>query len=243
MKNNIEEKISKGSLKFKIISFVIFTVFLAAVTVALIPFIKLVRTPEGRVELEAFIASYKLFGVFIFVFLQALQVIVAIIPPIQIVGGMLFGGFFGGLLSCVGTMLGGAAVFWLVKLFGKPLVEAIVNKKNIRKFSFFENEERLEHILFILFLIPGVPKDALTYLVPLTKISFRKFMFYVMPSRIPAIMISTFLGSNLRGGNLVASAILLGIFVVLAVFGVLFKDKIVDKLKNYVEKFKNRDHK
>ena len=241
MRKSLEDKISKGSLKFKIISFVIFAVFMVGITIAFIPFIKLVRTEDGREQLEVFIASYKIFGIFIFLFLQALQVVVAVIPPIQIVGGMLFGGFFGGILSCAGVFIGASAVFWLVKIFGKPLVEALVNKKNIKKFSLFENEERLEHILFILYLIPGVPKDALTYLVPLTKISFRKFVLYVMPARIPAIMISTFLGSNLRGGNMIASGILLGVFVVLAVFGILFKDKIVDKLKNYKDKFKSRD--
>lgn len=239
MKDKI--KINKDSMKFKIIAFVIFALFIIGLTIAAVPFIKLVKTPEGRVRLENFITSYKAFGVVIFLFIQALQVVVAIIPPIQIIGGMVFGGIFGGILSCLGVYIGTAMVFGLVRLCGRPLVEAIVDKKHIRKFKFFEDEERLEHILFILFLIPGTPKDSLAYLAPLTKIDFRKFMLTVMPARIPAIVISTFLGSSIRGGHPVIAAILLGFFVGAAIVGLIFKDKVVDFLKARKERRKNKN--
>lgn len=233
-------KINKDSMKFKIAAFVVFLVFMAAVTIAMIPMIKLLRTPVGRHRLEAFIRSYKTFGILIFLFIQALQVVIALIPPIQLLGGVLFGGLGGGILSILGVWLGTAAVFGLVRLFGTPLVEAIVDKKNIKKFKFFEDEERLEHILFILFLIPGTPKDSLAYLVPLTKIDFKSFMLYVMPARIPAIILTTFLGSSIRGGHKITAAILAGVFVSLAVLGLIFRDKVIDWLKRLKEERRRR---
>lgn len=233
-------KVNKDSMKFKIIAFVIFALFIIGLTIALIPLIKMLKTSSGREHLAELIVSYRAWGIVIFLVIQTLQVIVALIPPIQIIGGMLFGGFLGGVLSVAGVWLGSAAVFGLVKLFGKPLVEAIVDQKHIGKFKIFQDGERLEHIFFILFLIPGTPKDSLAYLVPLTNIDFKKFMLYVFPARIPAIVFTSFIGSSIRGGHPVATAILVGIFVTFAVLGLVFRERIINWLKRKKEQFSQK---
>lgn len=231
----MSKKINKDSMKFKIIAFVIFILFLIGVTIAAFPLYNLLKTTEGRLKLQEYITSYKTAGIFIFLLIQSLQVIVALIPPIQIVGGMMFGGFLGGILSVAGVWIGSVAVFYLVRWLGKPLVEAIVDKKHIKKFKFLEDKDRLEHLLFILFLIPGTPKDSLAYLVPLTKIDGKKFFFYVLPARIPAIVISTYMGSSISGGHMITAIVLMCFFIVCAVLGLIFKDRIVTFLKNKKE--------
>ncbi|NLZ47057.1 MAG: TVP38/TMEM64 family protein, partial [Clostridiales bacterium] len=236
----MSKKINKDSMKYKIIAFVIFVIFLICITIAAFPVYKLLKTQEGRVQLQNFIVSYKTLGILVFLIIQTLQVVVAIIPPIQIVGGMMFGGVVGSILSLAGVFLGTVAVFYLVRWLGRPLVEALVDKKQIRKFKFLEDGERLEHILFILFLIPGTPKDTLAYLVPLTKIDARKFFCYVMPARIPAIVISCFLGSSISGGHKVTAIVLMCLFIVCAILGLIFRDRVVNFLKNRKEKIVDR---
>ena len=125
------------------------------------------------------------------------------------------------------------AIFVLVKKFGRPIVEAFVDEKQLKKFKFLQNEKKLTVILIILYLIPGIPKDVISYIVPLTPISKKEFFYYVMPCRLPAIMLSTILGSNVKSGNFTVALVVLGVALVAGIVGFLFKDVIVNKMKQH----------
>ena len=234
----MKNKINKDSLKFKIAVFVVYLLIIAGITVALIPLAKMLMSENGMEKFRNVLKSYKFFSVFVFLFVQAVKVVVVLIPPVQIVGGMLFGSVFGSVLSIAGLWLGSAVVFFGVKIAGKPLVEAIISKKDIKKFSFLEDTEKVSFVLFILYLIPGTPKDALTYLVPLTKIDAKTFLFGVLPARIPSIIISAFFGSSVSKGHYVLAVIFAVIIVALAVLGFLFREKAVLKMKEFINRKK-----
>lgn len=230
----IEEKTKTPKFKkrVQIISLVIFLLVIVGATILLIPLIKSLRTEEGLAAVEAKLSNYSGFvGVLIFTFLQALQVVIAVVPPIQIVGGLLFGWFWGAMLSFLGVVLGTLAIFLLVRKFGTPLVEAFVNEKNLKKFKFLQDEHKLTGILMVLYLIPGVPKDVLSYIVPLTKVSRKDFFMYVMPCRLPAIIMSTVLGSNVGSGNMKIAIGVCAAAVVIGIVGYFFKDPILNKIK------------
>lgn len=233
-KSILKEKTQKHKKAVQIISVCAFIAVIAVATIAAIPLVKALRTEEGLQALQERLSKYSgIWGILIFTFIQALQVVIAVIPPIQIVGGLLFGWFLGGLLSFAGTLLGTLCIFLLVKKFGRPLVEAFVNEKHMKKYKFLQDERKLTVILMILYLIPGIPKDVISYIVPLTKVSRRDFFMYVMPCRLPAILISTVLGSNVGDGNFTTAIIVIGIAFVIGIFGYLFKDVIVDKMNRY----------
>lgn len=233
-----EEQLKKAKHKKKvqIISLLVFVAFLVIGTIIAIPIAKDIhadlQTPEGIKNLSEKFNSYSgVGGVFVFLFIQTIQVILAVIPPIQILGGVMFGWFWGGLLSYAGVFLGNLIVFSLVRKFGTPLVEAFVDEKHLKRFKFLQDEKKLTGILIILYFIPGVPKDVLTYIVPLTKITKKDFFLYVMPFRIPAVFMSTILGGNVGSGNYKAAVVVLIVFAVITALGLLFKDKIMNKMK------------
>lgn len=229
-----KEKNKKHKKTVQIISVCAFIAVIVIATIAAIPLVKALRTEEGLQALQERLSKYSgIWGILIFTFIQALQVVIAVIPPIQIVGGLLFGWFWGGLLSFAGTVLGTLCIFLLVKKFGRPLVEAFVDEKHLTKYKFLHDARKLTVILMILYLIPGIPKDVISYIVPLTKISKRDFFMYVMPCRLPAIIISTVLGSNVGDGNFSAVIIVIAIAFVIGIFGYLFKDVIVNKMKQH----------
>lgn len=70
---------------------------------------------------------------------------------------------------------------------------------------------KLDTLIFLMFLIPGIPKDTLNYLCPLTSISPVRFLVLSTFARIPSVISSTFAGANFAEGNLLASVIVLGI--------------------------------
>lgn len=222
---------SRYKRRVQIISIIVIALLLAGATVACIPLIKDLNSTEGIDRMKERLESYGGFlGGLIFTAIQALQVVVAIVPPVQILGGVLFGWFAGALLSIAGVFIGAAVVFLIVNKFGRPLVEAFVDEESFHRFRFLQDEKKLVGILMLLYIIPGIPKDVLTYIVPLTKVSKRDFFLLVMPCRIPAIVLSTVFGSNVKSGNFVAAVIIVGVFAVMAVAGFFFREPLLAAL-------------
>lgn len=230
-KNNVKKTI-------QIIVLVVFIVMLGLVTYYSIPIIKSLRTDEGRLELQNRVESYGAFSPIVYVLICIIQVVVAIIPgePIEIVGGFLFKGIKGFLLCMAGITIGMIVVYYLVKIIGRPLIDAIMGKEKYNKLKFLHNEKKLELIIFLLFLIPGTPKDALTYFVPLTRIKPSKYFLYASIARIPSVISSTIIGANFSKGNNIMGIIILAITTVIGCVGILYNNKLMGDLK---EKAKN----
>ena len=234
-KDELHERIKRrNKRRVQIVTVTVILVFLTVVTIFCLPLVREWRTEEGLEKLkETMSAKYTgIESMFIFVLLQAVQVIIAVIPPIQIVGGALFGWFLGFLLSFAGVMLGTFVIYEMVRHFGMPLVEAFVDEKHLKKFKFLQDEDKLIRILAVLYLIPGiVPKDVISYIVPLTKVKKRDFFLYVMPCRIPAVLLSTVLGNNAIDGNFKTVIIIASGALVAGIAGFILKEPIMNSLK------------
>jgi len=227
MSNNEDKKWAKY------IGIIIFLVVMIGITIFLIPVIKMLPTEDGRAKLKGIVESYGAFGPLMFILLQVVQVVIAIIPgePIEIIGGMLFGGFYGYLLCMAGVLIGTVFIYYLVKWIGQPLVSAFVNSEKISKYKILNDEKRLETLIFILFFIPGTPKDALTYFIPLTKIKPSKYFLYATIARTPSIISSTYVGTNIGKGNWMASIIIFLITALVGFIGIKYNDRILAKFR------------
>ena len=225
----------KTKKAIRIAALVIFALVMIGLTVLCWPVVKMLSSEEGREKLEFLVRDNIVLGIIVFVLLQVLQVVVALIPGavIQILGGVLFGGFWGTVLCFAGTLLGEVAVFYLVKRLGMPIIEALSGEDGIKQFSFLKDSKKCELAVFILFLLP-LPKDALTYFAPLTKMKPSTFFVLSMAARTPAIIVSNIFGSSLSQGN---TFIAVAIFIAVAVIGIvciLYKDRIMDALRRRI---------
>jgi uncharacterized membrane protein YdjX (TVP38/TMEM64 family) len=153
-------------------------------------------------RLRIFITSFGPFAAVVFVFIQALQVVVAPVPGelTGVVGGFLFGNISGVILSTIGLAVGSLFAFGITRLFGMRFVEKIVKKQYIDKFNHFITHKGL-NITFILFLIPGFPKDSLCYLLGITRMRLVDFLFMNIFGRLPGTLMLTLQGSALKEGN------------------------------------------
>ncbi len=215
-------------------SVVIFFAVMIILTVVCWPVVKMIQSDEGRQVLKELVSDNLLLGVVIFLALQILQIVVALIPGavVQVLGGVLFGGFWGTILCILGTFLGEAIVFYVVRRFGRPFVEAVVDTKNIHKFGFLQDTRKCELAVFILFLIPIMPKDALTYIAPLTDIKPSSFFLLSMLARSPWLVVSNVFGSGLESGNFLIMVVMVAIVAVGGVVGILYKDRIINAFRN-----------
>ncbi len=180
---------------------------------------------------EAFIESYGWWGRFVALGIQFLQVFIAFIPGefVEVGLGLAFGAVEGTVICMIGVALGSAAVFLLVKKWGIRVAELFVDSRKINSLKFINSEKKLNYTVFILFLIPGTPKDLLCYIVPLTRMKTAEFMIITMLARIPSIVSST-IGGNLFGeGKYLEGAILLLVTGFFSIAGLKIYDIIIRK--------------
>lgn len=165
------------------------------------PLIKFVSEPE---RFRDWVDAHGAWGRLAFVGMMVLQVFVAIIPgePLEIGAGYAFGAVEGTLLCIAGTTLGGALVFWFVRRFGVKAVEVFIPREKIRSLRFLQNSRRVYGFVILAFLLPGTPKDVLSYCVGLTPVRFRHWLLITSLCRIPSVITSTIGGDALGAGQL-----------------------------------------
>ena len=157
-----------------------------------------------------------------------LQVVIALLPgePFEVGAGFIFGWVEGSILCLIAMALASSLVYLGVKKWGMKVVEAFFPREKIQSFSFMQNEKKLDLLVFIMFLIPGTPKDMLTYLVGLTPMKLGTFIGLTTLARLPSLLSSTISGALAQKGNLLAAIITYGITLLLTVICVLWYRKV-----------------
>lgn len=188
-------------------------------------------TQEGFRE---YIRSFGVWGWLILLILQILQVFIALIPGeiLETAAGFAFGPILGTLICYVGVAVGSAVIFFLTRKFGVKLVEIFMPREKINELKFINTETKRNGLIFLLFFIPGTPKDLLTYFVGLTDIKFSTFLFISLVARIPSVISSTFGGHLLGEGKLWGAVLLYGITGVVSLSGLIIYNKFIKKRKN-----------
>lgn len=226
------KKFNKGE-KIRLVILAVFIFIMLAVTVAAFPYIRQLTTAEGREKLLLKIESFGSLKYLVYVIAQIFQIIFAFIPgePFEIIAGVMFG-FWGGSGMCLFAMLlGTISVYYIVKLLGKPFVSIIMSEDKLSRFKFLQDNRRFELLVFILFLIPGTPKDALTYFAPFTTLKPSRFFLLSTVARIPSVVSSVIVGATLNDGNIALSIAILALTAAIGVAGIWYNNKFMAKLE------------
>lgn len=189
-------------------------------------------------KLERFVNSYGLIGPLVFIGLQVLQVVIFIIPGevVQIAGGYIYGPWLGLIYSLAGLTLGSVIAFFIGRLLGRPFIELMIHRGTVDKFDRSINRRGGLAALFVLFLLPGVPKDALCYITGLSAIRFLLFFLISLIGRVPGVILSTAFGSKLAAGEykLVAAIAVITIAFFISTF--IFKERVARFRNKILEK-------
>ncbi len=162
-----------------------------------------------------------------FIFLQALQVVVAPVPGeiTGFLGGVLYGKGLGIFLSTIGLTLGSLVAFSLSRMLGRPFVERFVKKETMEKYDYLLHHKGA-FLVFLLFLVPGFPKDILCYILGLGYLTTKEFFVISTVGRFGGTVLLTFGGDYIRHHQYYRFSILLGVAIVVIFFSMLYKDKL-----------------
>jgi phosphoglycolate phosphatase len=228
-------KKEKNAKIIKISLLVALIILLVAACVIILPYVKRI-TSMNQTELNEFLSKFdsalRKLGPLRYIFmilLQILQMILAPIPggPVAVMMGFMFGTFWGTVLTILSTALGTALIIGCVKLFGMSFVNKFINSKEFEKLKFLHNSAKRDTLLFLLFLIPGTPKDLITFFAPFTGAKPKNIIVLASLARIPSIFLMVYLGDAVSEGNIVKSVIILTVAAVIGIVGIIFKDKVM----------------
>ncbi len=220
-------KLSKKEKTLMIVRFLIFVLVILAMvyaTLKCIPVISKLANEDTRIEFKNEISHMGFKGVLMVLGLQILQIIVAVIPgqPMEIVSGMLYGTWGGMLLCLVGIFLGTALVFFLVRKIGTDFIQLFFSKEKIDEIKnsrLFKNPAKFEILMFIMFVIPLLPKDIFIYLGGISPVRPKRFLAIATLARIPGLFVTVYAGNKLSEGSFLVTLILVGVFLVVGLLG------------------------
>jgi uncharacterized membrane protein YdjX (TVP38/TMEM64 family) len=219
-------------------------VFLILITYAcykIIPLFISLKEPKNQEKFKNYIKGLGWKGWITVLTIQVLQTFIAFIPGeiVEVLCGILYGSI-GGLLTCLfGMIIGSILIYYTMKLFANKSI--IKYREKLKTYNFLKDPKKVSLYLFILFFIPGLPKDIFIYLVPFLPIKFITFLIISSIARIPSILSSTIIGDSLVKGNYITSIIIFIVFAILGVLSILFNDKIIALFSKNNKKTNNSD--
>ena len=158
----------------------------------------LIQKLSHREHLVEMLRSAGIQGPLLCIAVQFAQVVIFVIPGeiTQFAAGYVFGSWMGFLYSVIGIVLGSAFNFWFARVVGRPTLERLIHQETLEKVDRALNNTRGKSALFLLFLLPGMPKDAMSYGAGLSNMSLVEFVVVSGLARSPALLASILLGSQ-----------------------------------------------
>ena len=163
-----------------------------------------------------------------FVAVQVVQVLVAPIPgqALGFASGYVFGAFWGTVYSMVGIVVGTAVASALARQFGRPYVERVVTTDALERFDDAMGTHGLV-VLFVVFLVPGLPDDAICFVAGLTDIPLRRIVGIAAVGRLPGFLLVNLAGSAAANGDPVLTAVFVAVLLSASVLGYHYHDQLL----------------
>ncbi len=206
-KNNKKEK---SEIKKRILKVIIVAISLAAIAMvffAFLPFLRELKTPEGRLSFKDKIANMGFSGFLLIYALETVQILLVVIPgePIEFLYGMCYGKWLGALYITLTVFINTIIVYLIVKKFGRKVLVFFFSEekvKKVEKSKLYNDASKIEKLMMILFFLPGTPKDFLLYVGALTPIKMWKFVLISTFVRFPSVITSTIAGDAITSNDI-----------------------------------------
>ncbi|MBI5782602.1 MAG: TVP38/TMEM64 family protein [Gammaproteobacteria bacterium] len=209
----------------------ILLILLAAVVVAGMAYVLyatgLTDLLTSKNRLLQFIKENPRHAATIFIGLQIVQVVAAPVPGevTGFVGGILFGPVWGVVYSTIGLTIGSWIAFMLARLLGRPLVERLASAETIQRYDYVMKHKGLL-LAFLMFLIPGFPKDFLCYVLGLGHMRQRDFLIVSASGRLLGTVLLTIGGTFFRDAHYGALFTVVGISLAIILLVMIYRDRV-----------------
>lgn len=187
---------------------------------------------------KAFFRQYRGESVLIYIAAQIIQVVVCVIPGqwLQIAAGLAWG-FWGALaLSLAGAAAGSVIAYFLAGILGRDAMHLFFGEEKFSQYVERLNSKKAWIVTFLVYLIPGLPKDLCCYVAGISEMKLRPFLIVSLIGRIPGMTGSILIGTQVASRSWNMVIIIAAIFLVLFILGVIYRKRLLAWLdKVYVK--------
>ena len=224
------KRIFREKKLFRILTALALAAVLALTALVSVPLVRHISRPEA---FRQWVEDHGVWGGVAYVLMVAFQVVVALVPgePFEIAAGYAFGTWAGLALYLLGAFLGSVTVFFLVRRFGRPLVELYFPPEKLKKLRFLRTDPRRELLFLFIFMLPGVPKDLLCWFAGLTDMRIAVWLLICSLGRIPAALPSALGGDALGEKQYVLAAVVFAAALAVSGIGLLIFRRVTDRRK------------
>ena len=187
---------------------------------------------------DALFRQYKAQSILFYIGTQIVQIVICIIPGqwLQFAAGYMYGFWLGYLFSFAGALLGSIITYYIARLLGNDAMHLIFGEEKIKKMLRKMNSKKAIVVVFIIFLIPGVPKDLCNYAAGLSEMKLKPFLIVSLIGRTPGMMGSLLIGRQISVGGYTGAIIIAISAVILCVLGIVFRNKLTVLLNIFYDK-------
>lgn len=183
-------------------------------------FLSVLFRPE---ELAQILGPYGPAGIIVG---QFIQVLIAPIPPVTpVASGLLYGPWYGMVLSVIGAAFGSVLAIFLSRRYGRPLVERFVRDSAMERFDSITEKTGYTPFL-VLFIFPGFPDDALCFIVGLTKLDWKNLAIIASLGRIPGILMLTTTGHSIAEANLALFILASSSVAIVSILSIKYREEL-----------------
>lgn len=189
-------------------------------------------------DIIAFLNMYKTESILIYIAVQILQIVISVIPgqAFQFAAGYLFGFPMGLVYSIIGAVAGTTLTYYLARILGQDAIHIFFGEERIKYFLERLNSKKSYTIVFLIYLIPGLPKDIVSYVAGISHMTFKPFLIISLIGRLPGMAGSLLIGALYFKSHYIAMAVI-GIIAIVAFLVCIIKRK---KIITFMDKFYDR---
>lgn len=200
---------------------------------------ELIENMSSLENVNAFFRQYRTQSIFVYIGAQIMQIVICVIPGqwLQLAAGYMYGFWLGFLFSLIGAAIGSIITYYLAKLLGHDAMHLIFGEEKINSFIHKLNSKKAIIVVFLIFLIPGVPKDLCNYAAGISEMKLKPFLVVSLVGRSPGMMGSLLIGRQIEAGQYTGAIIIAVIAILLCILGIIMRkrltlwlDKVYDKL-------------
>ena len=188
---------------------------------------------------EAFLNSYQSQSYLIYTGIQVIQIIICVIPGqfMNMAAGWLFGFPIAFILSIAGAAIGTFTTYHMSKLLGRKAIRNLIKPEKYDHFLARLNSKRAYITVFILYLVPGLPKDILGYVAGISDVKFIPFLFISIIGRLPSLSVSVMVGSMLYKGSYIGVILISSLMVGIFIWGFVNRKKVLHLVDQAYDKY------
>ena len=179
---------------------------------------QLIDSMSSMENVNALFEHYHAESILVYIGAQILQIIICVIPGqwLQFAAGYMYGFWLGFLYSIIGAAIGSVVTYYLAKLLGRDAMHLIFGEARINEFIHKLNSKKAIVIVFLIFLIPGVPKDLCNYAAGISEMKLKPFLIVSLVGRSPGMMGSLLIGRQIDAGNYTGAIVVAAVAAIVA---------------------------